>query len=72
MKKIILIAVFVASGIAAWASNHWPTTEDTFPPSVYPTSYWSVAKHMVQTKTEPSWPVEPSWPTEPIAHWPVN
>lgn len=53
MKRMILIAVFVAGGIAAWASNSWPTAENTFPASVYPT-------FPVYPQGEPSWPVTPA------------
>lgn len=52
-RMILLVAVFAASGIAACASNSWPTAENTFPASVYPT-------FPVYPQGEPSWPVTPA------------
>lgn len=61
MKRMILIAVFVVGGIAAWANNSWPTAENTFPASVYPTfTVYPQDVFPVQSWPVCSWPVSPA------------
>lgn len=61
MKRMIISAVFVAGGIAAWANNSWPTAENTFPTSVYPTfPVYSQGVFPVQSWSICSWHVFPT------------
>lgn len=59
MKRMIISAVFVAGGIAAWANNSWPTTSvyPTFP--VYSQGVFPFPVH-VQSWPVCSWPVFPA------------